>query len=136
MVKDNETSGKEVPLVLITYHDIFQQVAKQRWWLGEEYQQQSAAVQLSPSDLKLVGVEEGGSIELRSDVGSIVVQAKSAPNLKKEICYMPFSLYSARLAGYDPQKAKLPNLKRIEVIASPTDKNITSISDLQGGEIA
>jgi len=43
---------------------------------------------------------------------------------------MPASLYSNRLASYNPSISRMPNLKRIEVRAVPTEKDITPLSDL------
>jgi len=60
-----------------------------------------------------------------------VVKAKSDPICQQEgTGYMPASLYSNRLASYNPSVSRLPNLKRIEVRAVSTEKDITPISDL------
>jgi len=93
-------------------------------------------VWLSPDDLRRLGVNAGRPLELRSAAGSIVVQAKSDPNDKPGMGYMPLSLYSLSLSSYDPAKGKLPNFKRIEAMAVATSLDITPISEVQGGKIA
>ena len=119
-----------IPLVIVTYQGIFQWLARQRDGLGDAYQQRSAVVRLSPADLKNLGLNDGALVELKSKAGSVVVEAKSDPEGEEGMGYMPASLYSNRLASYDPSTSRLPSLKRIEVIATPTEKGITSISDI------
>jgi len=123
-------------LILVTYDDCLLRIAEVKGGTGNLYQKLAAVVWLSPDDLKLLGVNEGEALELRNAAGSIVVQAKSDPNSKAGIGYMPFSLYSLNLTSYDPAKERLPNFKRIEAIAVPSNHDITSISELQGGKIA
>lgn len=119
-----------VPLVIVTHQDIYQWVARQRDGLGDAYQQHSAVVRLSPTDLKRLGLDDGASVELKSKAGTVVVKAKSDPTCQEGIGYMPTSLYSNHLASYNPSVSRLPNLKRIEVRAVPTEKDITPLSDL------
>ena len=123
-------------LVLVTYHEGLLKIAETREGTGSLYQKLAAVLWLSPDDLKLLGVNEGESVELRSAAGSIVVQAKADPNSKPGMGYMPFSLYSLSLTSYDPAEARLPNFKRIEVTAIPTNHDITPISEVLWGEIA
>jgi formylmethanofuran dehydrogenase subunit D len=122
---------EDIPLVIVTYQDIYQWVARQRDGLGDAYQQHSAVARLSPADLKRLGLNDGAPVELKNKAGSVVVKAKSDPVCQQEgTGYMPASLYSNRLASYNPSVSRLPNLKRIEVRAVPTEKDITPLSDL------
>ena len=123
-------TAEGVSLVLVTYRDIYQGVAEQREGLGEAYRSRSAIVRVSPTDLKKLGLKDGGRVELKTRSGSVVVAAKADPACPEGIGYMPASLYSNRLASYDPSVSKLPNLKRIESKAVPSEKAITPISDL------
>ena len=123
-------------LILTTYNDGLLKIAETKEGTGSLYQQLAAVLWLSPDDLKLLGVNQGEVVELRSDAGSIVVRAKTDSNSKQGMGYMPFSLYSLNLISYDPAKASLPNFKLIEVTAIATKRDITPISELQWGEIA
>jgi formylmethanofuran dehydrogenase subunit D len=123
-------------LILVTYHEGLLKIAETKEGIGSLYQQLAAVLWLSPDDLRLLGVNIGKPVELRSAAGSIVVQAKSDPNSKPGMGYMPFSLYSLSLSSYDPAKGSLPNFKRIEVTALPTNHDITPISEIRWGEIA
>jgi len=128
--------SKYLEMVIITYHDDFLKVAEIKEGVGSLYERLAAVVWLSPDDLKLLGVGEGKPVELSNAIGSIVLQAKSNPKVKPGTGHMPFSLYSVRLTSYDPAKGKLPNFKRIEVIAVPTGRDITPVSELEGGKLA
>ena len=121
---------KGVPLIIVTYQDIHQWIIRQRDGWGDSYQAQSAMVRLSPVDLKNLGLGDGDLVELGSEAGDIVVKAKPDPTCEEGTALMPASLYSNRLASYDPSRSRLPNLKRIDVIARPTENNITPLSDL------
>jgi formylmethanofuran dehydrogenase subunit D len=124
------TPKEGIPLVIVTYQDIYQWVARQRDGWGDAYQQHSAKVRLSPADLKRLGLNDGALVELKNKAGSVVVKAKSDPTCEEGIGYMPASLYSNRLASYNPSVSRLPNLKRIEVRAVSTEKDVTPLSDL------
>ena len=128
--------SKNIELVIITYHDDFLKVAEIKEGVGSLYERLAAVVWLSPDDLKLLGLGEGKPVELRNAIGSIVVQAKSNPKVKSGTGHIPFSLYSVRLTSYDPAKGKLPNFKRIDVTAGPANRDITLISELEGGKLA
>lgn len=119
-----------IPLVIVTYQDIYQGVVKQRDGWGDTYQKHSAVARISPADLKKLDLTDGARVELRSQSGSVVVEIKSDPACEGGMGYMAASLYSNRLAGYDPSASRLPNLRRIEVRAVPTQKDITPLSDL------
>ena len=121
---------KGVPLIIVTYQDIYQWLIRQRDGWGDSYQAQSAMVRLSPVDLKNLGLGDGDLVELGSEAGDIVAKTKSDPACEEGTALMPASLYSNRLASYDPSRSRLPNLKRIDVIARPTERGVTSLSDL------
>jgi len=123
-------------LVLVTYHDGLLKIAETKEGIGSLYQKFAAVLWLSPDDLKLLGVNIGKPVELRSAAGSIVVQAKADPNNKPGMGYMPFSLYSLSLTSYDPAKSRFPDFKRIEVTVLPTERSITPISEIERGWIA
>ena len=120
---------REIALIVITHRSIFQTVAKQK---GLNYGEQSALIWMSPVDLEAMGAKDDAIIRLENPVSSIVVKAKSDADCQEGFARMLVSLYSNRLVEYRPSVAKLPNFKRIEVVAKPTAEPVTLLSDLEG----
>jgi formylmethanofuran dehydrogenase subunit D len=109
----------QIPLVIVTYRDVFQWATKYKENSWSKYEERSAQVRLSPIDLKSLEVANGAEVKLSSCAGEVVVRAKLDPSCPQGFGYMPVSQYSNILTSYDPAKAKLPNFKRIEVLAEP-----------------
>lgn len=113
---------QEIPLIIVTYRDVFQWVAKQKGVMGSDYQDRSAIVRMSSSDLKALGIGDGATVKLRNAFADVVVRAKLDPSCKQGFGYMPASPCSNSLTSYDPAKGRLPNFKRIEVVVEPADE--------------
>ena len=107
----------ELPIIIITYRDLFQWIAKQRG--ANDELQKSRILQLSAIDVRTLGIEDNSSIKVTSSSGTVVVKAKIDPNCSQGFGYMPIGTYSHELVGYNPQKAKLPNFKHIEALVEP-----------------
>ena len=122
--------SRDMPLAIVAYQDVYQWVVMQREGLGDAYREQSAVVRLSPADLVKLGVGDGGLVGLRSEAGAVVVRAKPDADCEEGTGYIPVSLYSNYLASYDPSRSRLPNLRHIEVMASPAETDVTPLSDL------
>ena len=120
--------GQEISLIIITRRDIFQWVNKVKGF-EDQYREDSAAIWLSPSDMKALKIEDGDRIKIKNNAGAIVVQAKLDSSCLQGFAFMLVSHYSSKLVEYDPRKAKLPGFKRIEVLAQPTEEYITPISE-------
>ena len=120
--------GQEISLIIITRRDIFQWVNKVKGF-EDQYREDSAAIWLSPSDMKALKIEDGDRIKIKNNAGAIVVQAKLDSSCLQGFAFMLVSHYSSKLVEYDPRKAKLPGFKRIEVLAQPTKEYITPISE-------
>ena len=96
---------------------------------GDAYQKQAAIVRMAPADIEKLGLKDNSRVELTNPAGSVVVTAKSDATCEAGTGLMPSSLYTNRLASYDPGSSLLPG-KYIEARAAPTDKGITPVSDL------
>ena len=130
MNSSTEHMDRQVTLVIVTYEDAFQYIAREKEGLNADYQERSAIVNISPGDMKRLGIEEDATVRLENATGSVVVQAKLDSKGRPGIGYMPVSPYANRLASYDPAKAKLSGLKRVEASVEPTDEQVTPISQL------
>ena len=115
---------QEISLIVATCRDIFQWISKTKG-SEEQYQERSAVVWLSQGDMKALKMEDGDNIKLKNTLGTIVVQAKLDSSCPQGFAFMPVSRYSNRLVGYEPSKARLPAFKRVEVLAEPTEEDVT-----------
>jgi len=118
--------SSSIPIVIVTYRDALQKAAEKKGQ-SEEIQERAAVIRLSPGDLKMLGVAEYGGVNVRSDVGAVVVEARADRGCRQGFGFMPVSRYTSELISYDPTKAKMPNFKRIEASVEPSDEDITTI---------
>jgi formylmethanofuran dehydrogenase subunit D len=125
-----EHAGRDIRLNLVVYESIYVSIAGQRDGWGEAYQKKAAMVYLSPADMTNLQIRDGDRIEMTSESGSVVVAAEAGDDCSEGTGNMPFSLYSNRLASYDPGLSSLPNLRLIEARVHATTKGITPLSDL------
>jgi formylmethanofuran dehydrogenase subunit D len=119
-----------ISLTIVACHDVFQRLAAQRGILTREYQEHSATVSMSAEDMKALGIGNGAAVKLSNDVGSVILRARRDGDGEPGFGYMPTSLYANMLASYEPARAKLPNLKHIEVIAEPSNEAVTPIAEV------
>jgi formylmethanofuran dehydrogenase subunit D len=119
----------EISLTIVTHEDVHLAVVKLRDGWGDAYQKKAAIVRLSPADVEKLGLKDNARVELTSPAGSVVVTAKSDATGEAGLGLMPSSLYTNRLASYDPNSSILPG-KHIEARVMPTEKGITPVSDL------
>jgi len=116
-------------LIIVTYEDVHLSIVKLRNGWGDAYQKQAALVRMAPADIEKLGLKDNARVELTSPAGSVVVTAKSDATCEAGTGLMPSSLYTNRLASYDPRFSLLPS-KHIKAGVAPTGKGITPVSDL------
>jgi len=119
----------EIRLIIVTHEDVHLAIVKLRDGWGDAYQKKAAIVRMAPADIEKLGLRDNARVELTSPVGSMVVMAKSDATCETGVGLMPSSLYTNRLASYDPSSSILPS-KHIEARVVPTEKGITPVSDL------
>jgi len=115
-VNSSEQKTCQVPIVIVTYRDVFQWVDCFKGNEGTACQEHGAWIKLSRRDIKSLGLAEGEKVRLSNQEGSIVVAIKSDPGCPPGFGYMPVSPLCNKLTGYNSGKGKLPNFKRIEAV--------------------
>jgi formylmethanofuran dehydrogenase subunit D len=121
-----------INLTVATHEDVYLAIARLRDDRGDAYQKKAAVLRLSRTDLEKLGLKDNARVELAGPAGSVVVTAKLDATGDGGLGLMPSSLYTNRLAGYDPGSLILP-AKHIEVRVMPTEKGVTPVSDLTVG---
>jgi formylmethanofuran dehydrogenase subunit D len=124
------TSPQEgIILTIVTHEDVHLSIVKQKGDWGDAYQKKASVVRIARADLEKLALKDGARVELTGPAGSVVVTARSDATGEAGVGLMPSSLYTNRLAGYDPGSPVLPG-KHIEARAMPAEKSITPVSDL------
>ena len=118
-----------IRLTIVTHEDVHLSIVKLRDGWGDAYQKKAAIVRIAPADVEKLGLKDNARVELTSPAGSVVVTAKSDATCEAGMGLMPSSLYTNRLASYDPGSRCCPaSTSRPE--SAPTEKGITPVSDL------
>ena len=125
------TSAHEgITLFIVTHEDVHLSIVKQKGDWGDAYQKKASVVRLARADLEKLTLKDGARVEINTAAGSVVVTARSDAAGEAGVGFMPSSLYTNRLVGYDPGSSTLLRY-HIEARVVPTDKSVTPISDLK-----
>ena len=122
----------KVEVTIVTYRDIFQEEAKEIGRYSDEYRDLSALILLDRGDMKLIETEDGQTVQVDTDWGTVVVTAKLSEEDEEQpgLAFMPNSPWSNQLVSGDTGTSKIPEFKRIRAKVSATDKEVDTISDL------
>ena len=124
------TSTREsINLTVVAHEDVHLAIARLRDGWSDAYQKKAAVVRLSRADLEKLGLKDNARVELTSPAGSVVVTAKLDAAGDDGLGLMPSSLYTNRLASYEPGSSTLLG-KHIQARVVPTEKVVTPLSDL------
>ena len=113
--------SKKIKLVIVTYRDAHQWALRQREGSQANYKDLSTKITMAPKDLEALAISDGDMISLSNPLGTIRVQVKAEATCPPGVGFIPVSSYINELTEYDPQKAPLPNFKRIEVVAEAVE---------------
>jgi formylmethanofuran dehydrogenase subunit D len=116
-------------LTIVTHEDVHLSIVKQKGDWGDAYQKKASVVRLARADLEKLGLKDGGRVEISTAAGSVVVVVRADATGEAGVGFMPSSLYTNRLASYDPGCSTLPG-KHIEARVMPAEKGITPVADL------
>ena len=113
-------NNREVPLVVITYHDAFLWSIKHK---KDDYIKGASVIQLSKEDAERLGVSSGNIIILSNESGKIKVKVEIDKSCSDGFGFMPKSPVINQLVSYEEE---LPNFKWIgatAVVYSDADKS-------------
>lgn len=110
-----EVVRKRVPMVIVTYRDVYSWAARFGNNEGEMYEKHAAIARLNETDMKEVGVSPGSKITFSNSIGSVTVLAVLDSKCPKGFAFMPLSHIPNQLTSYE--SGRLPNFKWIPVTA-------------------
>ncbi|MEM2921120.1 MAG: molybdopterin dinucleotide binding domain-containing protein [Candidatus Bathyarchaeia archaeon] len=119
-------------MTLLTGRTINQGVGKELGKFSKEYEESVAVCELDPEDLKLLEINIGESILVKSEFGSVILRAsesKRAPH--RGVAYVPYGLWANLLTGVETAGTGMPYFKGLPVEVEPAkNEKVTSLRDL------
>jgi formylmethanofuran dehydrogenase subunit D len=116
---------------VVVFGDIFHDEAKKKSRYSEDYRKLSCQILLDREDMARVGAKDGQNVRVESDVGSIVVAAKSSDDDPHPgLAFMIRSPWSNQLSGDDACDPVSPEFKGIYANVSPSSEILTELSEI------
>ena len=83
----------------------------------EEYLEETGTLQVSPADMKRLGIKDGDRVRLRSEHGQVEVpcRASKGDELPPGVLFIAYGDCSSRLMGGDTHGTGMPDSKGIDV---------------------
>ncbi len=105
---------------LITGRTIEQGIAIEGFKDKPDYTEAAGVVQIDPSDLKLLNIWPGSTVEVKSDYGQVVVKAmRSAYGPHPGIVFIPMGPWANQITNPDTDTTGMPSFKGIPVTIMP-----------------
>jgi len=121
----------EAEVTIVAFQDIFQNEARKKGLYTDDYRQLSAQMILDKQDMNRLGVKDGQRVLVKNEVGGVVVAAKTSDDDPHPgLAFMINSPWSNQLVRDDVCDTSIPGFKRIAARVSPSEENVTQISEL------
>lgn len=121
----------EAEVTIVAFQDIFQNEARKKGLYTDDYRQLSAQIILDKQDMNRLGAKDGQRVLVKNEVGGVVVAAKTSDDDPHPgLAFMINSPWSNQLVRDDVCDTSIPGFKRIAARVSPSEENVTQISEL------
>jgi formylmethanofuran dehydrogenase subunit D len=80
----------------------------------EDYQAETTAIHLSPSDMDRLGLEEGQAVRVRSGHGEVVARCRRG-DLPEGLAFMAFGPATSQISGGETDASGMPDTKGVEI---------------------
>ena len=118
-------------LKIVCFEDIFQYEAGEKSRFSDEYRQLSAVILLDKQDMASLGVKDGDKVLVENEINKIVVAAKTSDDEPHAgLAFMINSVWSNQLLRDDLCNASVPGFKGILASISPSQGEVTGISEI------
>jgi len=117
-------------VVLVTGRTVEQGIEGEAGKLREKYAKKVAVVELDAKDLKLLGIDEGRPVLIKTLHGEVVLRAIAAKGRHPGIVFAPMSPWINIVIGSETDGSGMPTFKGIEAEVYPTDERVLSIEEL------
>lgn len=121
----------EMSITIATFRDVFQNEAEKKSRYSEDYRKLSAQIILDKQDMASLGVKDGQNVQVKNDVGQIIVAAKtSEDDSHPSLAFMVKSPWSNHLIKDDICERGGQDSKKTSAEVSPSSDSVTQISEL------
>jgi formylmethanofuran dehydrogenase subunit D len=98
---------------------------------SRQYFESTSYIELSPDDVDVLGAEDGHTVKVSTDHGSIVVSVNRSESLEEGLCFFPYGPWANRVFGSDTSGTGMPLFKGIKAtVESAKGETILSLSEL------
>lgn len=117
----------ELKLVIAHSFEVDIEATKDK--MSAEFQDLAARAFFSKNDFQRLGIKEGGSVTIKSKVGTVVVKGYIDERLDGGIASMPRGPWAFTLVDV-PKEDAPPQMHGILITATKTDDKVTSLDSL------
>ena len=116
-------------LKLVIAHSFEVDIEAEKDKSSKEYQDLAARAFFNKSDFQKLGIKEGGSVNIKSKAGQVVVGGFIDERLENGIASVPRGPWALSLVAV-PNDGSPPKMHGIQVTATKTDDKVTSLDSL------
>jgi formylmethanofuran dehydrogenase subunit D len=124
-------SSGTVRVIVISGRTLSQGRAMEKGKITQEYEDAVAICELGSKAMEILGVENGESVVVKTDLGKITLKAKLDKNLNDGMAFIPCGPYFNYLLGSYTQYTGMPGFKSLEAtIAAAPGAKVPTIEKL------
>lgn len=95
-----------------------------------EYRDNTALVHANDEDMSDLGLEEGSTVEVITDSGSVVVRVQEDDGLDRGMLFMPIGPWANKIVGGDTGGTGSSFAKGISADLEPADEDVKDLEEL------
>ena len=97
---------------------------------SERYVKSTSIIELSPSDVEALGIDEGGTVKVTTSHGAVLVHSKRSEGLDEGLAFFPYGPWANQLFGATTSGTGMPLYKGVEAQIEPSGEAVPSLEDL------
>jgi len=118
----------KLDLVLISGRSTKQGVGISAGKERQEYRDATQVIELNPSDMELLGLEDGSCVRVESIYGSVDVRCRCS-DVPKGLAFIAFGSACNQLVGGETYASGMPDSKHLEVKIQLVEKKMRTGND-------
>lgn len=120
----------DITVTLITGRTAEQGIGKEIGKPSERYWSSANCIMLNPLDAEKIGVQDGGSVEVSTLHGSIILYCRLSKEVEEGIAFMPLGPWANRLLDFKTFGTGIPSVKGVEAKVRRVEGEPPTLEDL------